>query len=141
MNKEGWEDQVPYHIDIVINLAGATLNKRWTDEYKQTLMLSRIQATQALYELFAHKGKFPEILFNASAVGYSRPDIHLTYTELSPCDPPYFLSDITYHWERFARKFEQPQPRFILGVFGMGRSEQGPALPEWGLPFRFYAGG
>lgn len=35
-------------IDIVINLAGATLNKRWTKDYKQTLMLSRIQSTQAL---------------------------------------------------------------------------------------------
>ena len=28
-SKEGWEEKVP-DIDIVINLAGATLNKRWT---------------------------------------------------------------------------------------------------------------
>ncbi len=52
--KSGWEHKVPQNIDVVINLAGATLNKRWTPEYKQTLMLSRIQSTQALYELFNH---------------------------------------------------------------------------------------
>ncbi len=42
--KSGWERKVPQNIDVVINLAGATLNKRWTPEYKQTLMLSRIQS-------------------------------------------------------------------------------------------------
>ena len=28
--KSGWEHKVPQNIDVVINLAGATLNKRWT---------------------------------------------------------------------------------------------------------------
>lgn len=140
-SKEGWEDKVPDHIDIVINLAGASLNKRWTDEYKQTLMLSRIQATQSLYELFEHKGKFPGILFNASAVGYYTPDVHRTYTELSKCDPHDFLSDITYQWERFARKFEQHDTRVIIGRFGMVLSDEGGALPTMELPYRFYLGG
>lgn len=139
--KEGWEDQVPDHIDIVINLAGATLNKRWTNEYKQTLMLSRIQSTQALYDLFKQKGYFPAILFSASAVGYYRPDYHRTYTELSQCDPHDFLSDITYQWERFARKFEQHGTRVIIGRFGMVLSDQGGALKTMELPYRFYLGG
>ena len=51
------EHKVPQNIDVAINLAGATLNKRWTPEYKQTLMLSRIQSTQALYELFKSRNK------------------------------------------------------------------------------------
>lgn len=68
--KEGWEEKVPNHIDIVINLAGASLNNRWTDDYKRELMLSRIRSTQALFELFEHKGTHPSVLFNASAVGY-----------------------------------------------------------------------
>ena len=50
-SKEGWQHQVP-DIDIVINLAGATLNKRWTSSHKQAMMLSRIQSTQTLFELF-----------------------------------------------------------------------------------------
>ena len=52
-SKEGWQHQVP-DIDIVINLAGATLNKRWTSSHKQAMMLSRIQSTQTLFELLKH---------------------------------------------------------------------------------------
>lgn len=64
------------------HLAGATLNKRWTPEYKQTLMLSRIQSTQALYELFKSRNKAPKALFNASATGYYPPDLFMSYTEV-----------------------------------------------------------
>ena len=67
---------------MAINLAGATLNKRWTPEYKQTLMLSRIQSTQALYELFKSRNKAPKVLFNASATGYYPPDLFMSYTEV-----------------------------------------------------------
>lgn len=76
--KSGWEHKVPQNIDVVINLAGATLNKRWTPEYKQTLMLSRIQSTQALYELFKSRNKAPKVLFNASATGYYPPDLFMS---------------------------------------------------------------
>lgn len=49
----GWQDEVP-DIDIVINLAGESLNQRWTPGAKRNIMLSRLKATQALYDLFAH---------------------------------------------------------------------------------------
>lgn len=80
-SQSNWENEIP-DIDIVINLAGASLNKRWTKSYKQTIMLSRIQATQALFELFQNRKHKPEVLFNASAVGYYKPDLYRTYTEL-----------------------------------------------------------
>lgn len=94
--KSGWEHKVPQNIDVVINLAGATLNKRWTPEYKQTLMLSRIQSTQALYELFKSRNKAPKVLFNASATGYYPPDLFMSYTEVYKTLPFDFLSDIVY---------------------------------------------
>ena len=50
-------------IDVVINLAGATLNKRWTPSYKQLIMTSRIQSTQALVDLFSDREHKPEVLF------------------------------------------------------------------------------
>ena len=58
---KGWENQVP-DIDIVINLAGATLNKRWTSSYKQTIMTSRIQSTESLVHLFEQRQHKPEVL-------------------------------------------------------------------------------
>lgn len=49
-------------IDVVINLAGATLNKRWTPSYKQMIMTSRIQSTESLVHLFEQRQHKPEVL-------------------------------------------------------------------------------
>lgn len=75
-SKDGWEEEVP-HIDIVINLAGATLNKRWTTQHQQIMMTSRIQATRALFDLFKLREQTPDVLFNASAMGYYPPSKRL----------------------------------------------------------------
>lgn len=139
-SKHGWESKVS-DIDIVINLAGATLNKRWTKDYKQTLMLSRIQSTQALFELFKEREKKPEVLFNASAMGYYPPNYHHSYTELFKTLPFDFLSDIVYQWERFAKQFEAFGTRVVLGRFGMILSNDGGALQTMKLPYQFYVGG
>ncbi|MFU0768614.1 TIGR01777 family oxidoreductase [Staphylococcus pasteuri] len=138
--KEGWENNVP-DIDIVINLAGATLNKRWTEDYKQTLMLSRIQSTQALVDLFKERTHKPEVLFNASAMGYYPPDYHHSYTELFKTLPFDFLSDIVYQWERFAQQFDSFGTRVVLGRFGMILSNDGGALQTMKSPYQFYVGG
>lgn len=139
-SKEGWQNDVP-DIDVVINLAGATLNKRWTKSHKQVMMVSRIQSTQALYELFESRTQKPEVLFNASAMGYYPPDLYYSYTELYQTLPFDFLSDIVYQWERFANKFKDFGTRVVLGRFGLILSDTGGALQTMELPYRFYVGG
>ena len=74
-------------IDVVINLAGATLNKRWTPSYKQTIMTSRIQSTESLVQLFEQRQHKPEVLFNASAMGYYPP----SFIELIQNNIKHFL--------------------------------------------------
>ena len=66
-------------------------------------MTSRIQSTQALVSLFEQRSDKPEVLFNASAMGYYPPDINRSYTELYQTSPFDFLSDVVYQWERFAK--------------------------------------
>lgn len=139
-SKEGWQQKVP-EIDVVINLAGATLNKRWTQSHKQDMMVSRIQSTQALYELFEARSKKPEILFNASAMGYYPQDLYYSYTELYKTLPFDFLSDIVYQWERFANKFKHFGTRVVLGRFGLILSDDGGALQTMEMLYRFYVGG
>ena len=62
------------------------------------MMVSRIQSTQALYELFKDRTQKPEVLFNASAMGYYPPDLFYSYTELYKTLPFDFLSDVVYQW-------------------------------------------
>ncbi|MBI5971827.1 TIGR01777 family oxidoreductase [Staphylococcus caledonicus] len=140
-SKDGWEDQVPNDINIVINLAGATLNKRWTPSYKQLIMKSRIESTQALVNLFAERQHKPDVLFNASAMGYYPPSLHHTYTEKYQTLPFDFLSDVVYQWERFAKGFEDFGTRVILGRFSVILSDDGGALQTMKLPYKFFVGG
>ena len=65
-SKEGWQHQVP-DIDIVINLAGATLNKRWTSSHKQAMMLSRIQSTRNYIEHF-HLISYQKLYINGNGL-------------------------------------------------------------------------
>lgn len=139
-SKPDWEAQVP-NIDIVINLGGASLNKRWTKSYKQKIMVSRLQSTQALFELFEGREQKPSVFFNASAVGYYKPDLYRTYTELYKTLPFDFLSEVVYQWERLARQFESLGTRVVIGRFGMVLSNEGGALPMMKLPYEFYVGG
>ncbi|MCQ9300469.1 TIGR01777 family oxidoreductase [Staphylococcus hyicus] len=137
---EKWEVQVP-DIDIVINLAGATLNKRWTATHKQLMMTSRIQATHALFELFENRTHQPNILFNASAMGYYPPSKKDAYTEYYKTLPHDFLSEIVYQWEREADHFSTIGTRVIKGRFGLILSHQGGALPMMALPYQYGVGG
>ncbi|MEB8172662.1 TIGR01777 family oxidoreductase [Staphylococcus equorum] len=139
-SKTNWESQIP-DIDIVINLAGASLMKRWTKEHKQAIMLSRLQSTQALFDLFKNRKQKPSVFFNASAVGYYKPDYDRTYTELYKSLPFDFLSEVVYQWERRARQFESLGTRVVIGRFGMILAEDGGALPLMKLPYEFYLGG
>ncbi|PTE42338.1 TIGR01777 family protein [Staphylococcus equorum] len=139
-SKTNWESQIP-DIDIVINLAGASLMKRWTKEHKQAIMLSRLQSTQALFDLFKNRKQKPSVFFNASAVGYYKPDYDRTYTELYKSLPFDFLSEVVYQWERRARQFESLGTRVVIGRFGMILAEDGGALPLMKLPYEFYVGG
>ncbi|MCO4328507.1 TIGR01777 family oxidoreductase [Staphylococcus hyicus] len=137
---EKWEVQVP-DIDIVINLAGATLNKRWTTSHKQRMMTSRLQATHALYALFQHRTHQPSILFNASAMGFYPPSQTNAYTENYNTLPHDFLSEIVYQWEREADHFLTFGTRVIKGRFGLILSKNGGALPMMALPYLYGVGG
>ena len=55
--------------DIVINLAGANIAKRWTKAYKQIIYKSRIQSTQMLVNAINKMEVKPKLLLSASAIG------------------------------------------------------------------------
>ena len=57
-------------IDAIINLAGAPIDRHWSDSYKKILLNSRIDVTQELYKLVARLHVKPKTVISASAVGY-----------------------------------------------------------------------
>ncbi|MCS4486877.1 TIGR01777 family oxidoreductase [Staphylococcus americanisciuri] len=140
-SQENWEQHVPDNIDIVINLAGTTLNHYWTSAHKQRMMTSRIQATRALYDLFRQRSKSPDVLFNASAIGYYPPSQSTIYTEETQRLPHDLLSEIVYQWEQQAALFNNLGTRVLYGRFGLIFSKHGGALPMMALPYHLFVGG
>ena len=73
MFREGMSDflvQTLTHCDVIINLAGAPINQRWTPEHKQELFNSRITVTHRIIRALNAVKTKPKLMISASAVGY-----------------------------------------------------------------------
>ena len=58
------------HIDVIINLAGAPIDQRWTKKNKRMIEQSRLNTTQQLIQLLQHLDHRPSHMISASAIGY-----------------------------------------------------------------------
>lgn len=88
--------------DAIVNLSGASLNRLpWTPGYRRTILESRVHATRTLTDAIRRSSRAPQVLVNASAVGYygDRPGEELT--ENSPIGTG-FLARVVKVWEHEA---------------------------------------
>lgn len=128
-------------IDAIVNLAGASINNKWTDDYKRKILESRLQAADEVMRILTVLRKKPEVLVNASAVGYYGTSLTATFTEESAPVEIDFLTDTTQQWEQAALKAEEIGVRVVLCRLGVVLARSGGALPRMTMPYRFFAGG
>lgn len=126
--------------DVVINLAGAPILKRWTPAYKQEILNSRIKSTQLLTQALHIMPKRPRLFISTSAVGiYNNIDIHDEFSELYA---DTFLGDVCRQWEQTAlHALNIPDVRLVIFRLGVVLSRDGGAFPQMAMPFRFFMGG
>jgi uncharacterized protein (TIGR01777 family) len=126
-------------VDVIVNLAGATIGKRWTRTRRRDIRDSRIRATETISGAIL-RSRRPITLINASAVGYygSRGDLELT--EKSSNGRGY-LAEICRDWEGAARTVSPAGSRIVMLRSGVVLSRHGGALPRMLLPFQFGVGG
>ena len=86
------------HCDVIINLAGAPINQRWTPEHKQELFNSRITVTHRIIRALNAVKTKPKLMISASAVGYY-PSL-VESDEYTQTRGDGFLSDLCYAWEK-----------------------------------------
>ena len=125
--------QMLSHCDVVINLAGASINKRWTPEYKSELYESRIQVTRRIVNALRAVRQKPKLLISASAVGYY-PDIG-TFDEDLNIHGTGFLADLCYAWEKEAQRCPS-QTRLVITRFGIVLSPDGGAMAQMLRPVK-----
>ncbi|MBV8424993.1 MAG: NAD-dependent epimerase/dehydratase family protein, partial [Candidatus Eremiobacteraeota bacterium] len=87
--------------DVVVNLAGAPIAKRWTRAYKLEIRRSRVELTRALIERIARFDRKPMAYVSASAIGYYGMSRTETFIETS-LHGDDFLARVCVEWEHEA---------------------------------------
>ena len=127
--------------DAVVHLAGANLAaRRWTPEYKKTILESRTQPTGALALALARLQRPPRMLLSASATGFygSRGDEVLTEESAAGTG---FLSEVCQAWESAASPAVAAGMRVVHLRFGVVLTPFGGALKQMLPLFRAGLGG
>lgn len=101
------------HTDMVINLAGKTINCRYTGENKKMILDSRIKATSLLGNAIAACKNPPLLWVNASASAIYKSDTIAPATETSEHLSDDFLADVVRRWETDFFSFKLPSTRQI----------------------------
>ncbi len=132
-----WQEAVAL-ADVVVNLSGATIARRWTRKYKQALYTSRINTTRHLVSAMNPKGQ--PVLLSASAIGYYGDGGEAELTEASGAGDD-FLAHLARDWEEAALAATARGVRVCCGRFGVVLGPDGGALAQMIPAFRRGLGG
>jgi hypothetical protein len=137
--KGSWQEAIKNH-DAVINLAGASIFSKWTDEHKKAIRESRVNTTRNIVEGIPPRPERAFTLFSTSAVGYYG---FCKDEELMEDSPPGndFLARIAVEWEGEALKAREKGARVVMTRFGIVLGEKGGALSQMIPLFKKYIGG
>tara|TARA_Y100001968_G_scaffold324404_1_gene363657 strand:+ start:1331 stop:2260 length:930 start_codon:yes stop_codon:yes gene_type:complete len=124
----------------VINLAGEPITeKRWSDQQCEIITNSRLSTTASLIKTMSGLQEMPEILVNASAIGFYGTSQDSFFTENSSCGDD-FLSNLCFQWEHLA--MQKPNTtRLVLLRIGIVLEADGGALGKMLPVFRSGFGG
>jgi hypothetical protein len=137
--KGAWQEAIKNH-DAVINLAGASIFSKWTEEHKKAIRESRVNTTRNIVEGIPSRSERPFTLFSTSAVGYYGfcGDEELTEESRHGDD---FLARISVEWEGEALRARDKGARVVITRFGIVMGEKGGALSQMIPLFKKYIGG
>lgn len=132
-----WQKEVEA-ADAIVNLAGATIFKRWTAGYKKQICESRILTTRNVVASLPRDKNI--ILCSASGAGYygSRGDDLLKEDQKAGND---FLAGVSVDWEKEALQAADKHLRVVTMRFGVILGKGGGALAKMIPAFKYFVGG
>lgn len=134
-----WQEKIA-GCDAVVNLAGESLAEgRWTSDRKREIVESRQIGTQKIVEAIANTHPKPQVLINASAIGYYGTSETETFTENSASGND-FLAEVCKKWEAEADKVKESGVRLVIFRLGIVLGNGG-AIAKMLAPFKLFMGG
>lgn len=134
------EDPLLRAPDVVVNLVGAPIFRKWDKAAREEILSSRVLSTRNLVASFADERSRPKVLLQASAVGYYGGGGEAHLNESSPRGEG-FLAEVCEAWEAEAKAAEKFGVRVVIvrqaTVLGPGGYLAALApFARWGLAGR-----
>ncbi|PQB03830.1 TIGR01777 family oxidoreductase [Aureitalea marina] len=123
-------------VTVVINLAGATVAKRWNKSYKEQVLNSRIQTAQVIFNGLSSIEHRVQHYIGASGISYYPDSDKERYKEDFEQHSPSFLGRVTRDWEAAALAMEKLGVKVGLVRTGLVMDMQAGALPQMVGPIR-----
>jgi uncharacterized protein len=131
-----WQQEIA-GCDAVVNLAGEPIaEKRWTTEQKKNILESRTIGTAKIVEAIHQADPKPQVLINASAIGYYGTSETAKFDEASAAGSD-FLAELCRGWEAAAQQADVRLVAFRLGIVLGNGGALGKMIPA----FRMFMGG
>lgn len=126
--------------DIIINLAGAPILKRWTKKNKKTIYESRIKTTTNLVQAIndMEPEERPKKFISASAIGIYQPG--LTHDESSNKYEYGFVGKVVQDWEDCLMKLPDSVQTNIFRI-GLVLGKNAKTITNLLLPYKLGLGG
>lgn len=125
--------------NIIVNLAGAPIIKKWTRTYKKELYRSRVDTTRKIIGALESLKARPRAFISASAIGIYGTEG--THTEEKHSLADDFLGSLARDWEEAAFDARRLNIRTVIFRFGVVLGKGGGALQSMLPPFKAGMGG
>jgi hypothetical protein len=136
---EGW-GELADGADVIVNFAGAPLNRLWTSRYRRLIRDSRVDAGRAVVEAVEAARRRPSVVIQAGGVSLYGPRGDEVITEEEEAADT-FLGRTAVQWEGSTAAVEPLDVRRAVLRSAPVLSTHGGVFPLMALPFRFFVGG
>jgi len=127
-------------VSAIVNLAGASVSKKWTTTYKQEILQSRVEGAAVLYEALSNLDHAVQHYISASGISiYPSSEADL-YTEDHDAPDDSFLGEVTVAWEVAADRLKELGIKVAKIRTGIVLDGQNGALPKITQPIKYGAG-
>ncbi|SFD20590.1 TIGR01777 family oxidoreductase [Algibacter pectinivorans] len=127
-------------VDAIINLAGATISKRWTSSYKKVILSSRTETITLLISTLKSIKHTVKHVVSASAIGIYPDSLTKYYDQSSSEISTSFLGQVVSVWEQAIDGFEALNIPVSKIRIGLVLSNKGGALKEMVKPIKLGVG-
>ena len=117
-------------VTTIINLVGASISKRWTKSYRETILKSRTTTTNLIYDTLKNTKTNVEHFISASGVSIYPNSESRLYTEKNTAVDTTFLADVVQKWESAADQFKNLDIRVAKVRTGVVLAEDEGAFPK-----------